>query len=75
MRFGYDGSNIIVPFPVPVADNGIATSLSDPLKLREEAISIAKSIIDMERKVGFDRNPVTSNLSPFVLDSSKKHTF
>ena len=40
-------------------------------EVQEEAEIVAKSLIDMEGKVAFDKAPFTCNWPPFVLDSSK----
>lgn len=37
--------------------------------------SLAKSIIDIEKQVNFDKDPFVCNWSPFVLDSSKVDLF
>ena len=72
MPFGCDGSNILAPIPVPIASTRGTPKLSpsDEQKLEEEAVSVAKSMMDMEGRVNFDRHPFTCNWSPFVLDST-----
>ena len=52
-------------------------SLSDKLSDEEllKGKKLAESIIDIESKVTFDKDPLVCNWSPFVLDSSKLNLF
>ena len=43
--------------------------------LDKEALELSKSMIDIEREVAFDKNPLVCNWSPFVLDSSRVNLF
>ena len=43
--------------------------------LSDDATLLSKSLIDIEREVAFDRNPLVCNWSPQVLDSSKLNMF
>ena len=76
-----DGKQILAPFIRAAHVVGIAAAAakhlneSDNAELREEAKKVAKSLIDMEGKVDFDKQPFTCNWSPFVLDSSKNTLF
>ena len=43
--------------------------------LDKKAQELSKSMIDIEREVAFDKNPLVCNWSPFVLDSSQVTLF
>lgn len=51
------------------------SDIGKPQILTEDAQHVSKSLIDIEDKVAFDRNPLVSNWSPLVLDSSKLNMF
>ena len=87
MTFGYDGKQMLVSSvgtapPIHVhqgapyaAAANLVQPCSLPVDLQEESAMIAKSMIDVEGKVDFDKNPFTCNWSPIVLDSSKNTLF
>ena len=73
MTYGYDGEKTLISSLEPTASVGGAPIPTPPpsKEAQEEAEIVAKSLIDMEGKVAFDKTPFTCNWPPFVLDSSK----
>lgn len=84
MTYGREGKQTLV-FPLSTAaslstEKAVSTKThkilpSDETRFENQAQIIAKSLIEMEGKVDFDKNPFTCNWSLFVLDSSKNTLF
>ena len=74
MTFGHEGRQNLTN----VSMLGIPSAVKDqiiPASDESDLEEVAKTLIDMEGKVDFDKNPFTYNWSPLVMDSSKSTLF